>query len=100
MLYIPWQNEEEELTNPNLNIKNKFIEIKETIKLESEHFNKLRGPEQYETLLLAIRNTELIEESEEVFERGTNENPFNDFEFETQIGDVARQTCRRHDTRW
>lgn len=90
MLYISWRNEEEELTNPELNLKEKFIEMKEKIKLESEQFNKLGGPEQFETLLSTIRNIQLIEESEEeVIGRGVNENPFNDFEFETQVGDVV-----------
>lgn len=35
--------------------------MKEKIKLGSEQFHKLGGPEQFETLLIAIRNSELIE---------------------------------------
>lgn len=59
MLNILWRNREEELTNPDLNIKDKFIEMKQKKKLESEQFNKLVGPEQFENLLLAISNTQL-----------------------------------------
>lgn len=37
-----------------------------------------------------MRHTDLIEKSEEeVIGRGLHENPFNDFEFETQAGEVA-----------
>ncbi|CAG5042961.1 unnamed protein product [Parnassius apollo] len=41
MLYIPWRSEEEELLNPNINIKDIFDEYKERIKAESKQFNKL-----------------------------------------------------------
>lgn len=88
MLYIPWRNEEEELLNPNVNIKNIFEDHKEIIKADSKQYNKLGDAEMFERLLTEIRNVELICEEEVVQTRGVNEGAFEGYEFETQIGDV------------
>lgn len=45
---MPWRNEEEELLNPNVNIKNIFDEHKEIVKAESKQFNKLGDAEMFE----------------------------------------------------
>ncbi|CAG4958469.1 unnamed protein product [Parnassius apollo] len=89
MLYIPWQTEEEELLNPNINIKDIFDEYKERIKAESKQFNKLGDAEMFETLLTEIRNVELINEEEDLQGRGVNVDVFEGFEFETQTVDIA-----------
>lgn len=88
MLYIPWRDEESELLNPNVNIKDIFDECKDSIKAESEQFNKLGDAEMFERLLIEIRNAEIIDEEVDVHGRGVNEDAFEGYEFETQIGDV------------
>ncbi|CAG4932245.1 unnamed protein product [Parnassius apollo] len=89
MLYIPWRSEEEELLNPNINIKDIFDEYKERIKAENKQFNKLGDAEMFETLLKEIRNVELINEEEDLQGRGVNVDVFEGFEFETQTVDIA-----------
>ncbi|CAG4957666.1 unnamed protein product [Parnassius apollo] len=91
MLYIPWRSEEEELLNPNINIKDIFDEYKERIKAESKQFNKLGDAEMFETLLTEIRNVELINEEEDLQGRGVNVDVFEGFEFETQTVDIAEE---------
>ncbi|CAG5050324.1 unnamed protein product [Parnassius apollo] len=91
VLYIPWRSEEEELLNPNINIKDIFYEYKERIKAESKQFNKLGDAEMFETLLTEIRNVELINKEEDLQGRGVNVDVFEGFEFETQTVDIAEE---------
>ncbi|CAG4972385.1 unnamed protein product [Parnassius apollo] len=83
------RSEEEELLNPNINIKDIFDEYKERIKAESKQFNKLGDAVMFETLLTEIRNLELINEEEDLQGRGVNVDVFEGFEFETKTVDIA-----------
>lgn len=89
MLYIPWHNEELELLDSQINIKEKFITCLNQIKTKSLKFNKLKDEDEFEMLLNAIKDVNANQSDIEDVEEDINctDQALEGFEYETNKED-------------
>ncbi|XP_043472427.1 uncharacterized protein LOC122505072 [Leptopilina heterotoma] len=93
MLYVPWRNEELELLNNEINIKDRYYSFKDVISKESRQFNKLGDAEEFEIFLNSVRDATAKQSAEEEDEENINSNnrPLDGFEYENEDGDVDHE---------